>query len=165
MVLGRAWEFRPFVSQRVGGQLVEGIAAEWRQITLRERAAKHPATEVLEGTPPAEGCQSGWFNYMGHSLRLTGHRLRPRAMALNRATTTAPPPTIPSKAGKGIRTLDIQLGKLTLYQLSYARELWSVYQWGSCCWLLVAGCCYVCTRLVFTPPKPARLPVLLRSYS
>ncbi|MEY4822135.1 MAG: hypothetical protein RLY72_1787, partial [Planctomycetota bacterium] len=25
------------------------------------------------------------------------------------------------KAGKGIRTLDIQLGKLTLYQLSYAR--------------------------------------------
>ena len=26
------------------------------------------------------------------------------------------------KAGKGIRTLDIQLGKLTLYQLSYARE-------------------------------------------
>ena len=26
-----------------------------------------------------------------------------------------------SKAGKGIRTLDIQLGKLTLYQLSYAR--------------------------------------------
>ena len=26
-----------------------------------------------------------------------------------------------TKAGKGIRTLDIQLGKLTLYQLSYAR--------------------------------------------
>ena len=26
-----------------------------------------------------------------------------------------------NKAGKGIRTLDIQLGKLTLYQLSYAR--------------------------------------------
>ena len=26
------------------------------------------------------------------------------------------------KAGKGIRTLDIQLGKLTLYQLSYARN-------------------------------------------
>ena len=26
------------------------------------------------------------------------------------------------KAGKGIRTLDIQLGKLTLYQLSYARD-------------------------------------------
>ena len=35
--------------------------------------------------------------------------------------TTTPPPTIPTKAGKGIRTLDIQLGKLTLYQLSYAR--------------------------------------------
>ena len=48
MVLGRAWEFRRFVSQRVSGQLVEGIAAEWRQITLRERAAKHTATEVLE---------------------------------------------------------------------------------------------------------------------
>ena len=30
-----------------------------------------------------------------------------------------PPRT--QKAGKGIRTLDIQLGKLTLYQLSYAR--------------------------------------------
>ena len=61
---------------------------------------------------------------MGHSLRLTGHRLRPRAMALNQATTT-PPPAISTKtkAGKGIRTLDIQLGKLTLYQLSYAREL------------------------------------------
>ena len=27
------------------------------------------------------------------------------------------------KAGKGTRTLDIQLGKLTLYQLSYARKL------------------------------------------
>jgi hypothetical protein len=26
-----------------------------------------------------------------------------------------------AKAGEGIRTLDIQLGKLTLYQLSYAR--------------------------------------------
>ena len=26
------------------------------------------------------------------------------------------------KAGEGIRTLDIQLGKLSLYQLSYARE-------------------------------------------
>ena len=26
-----------------------------------------------------------------------------------------------TKADKGIRTLDIQLGKLTLYQLSYAR--------------------------------------------
>ena len=26
------------------------------------------------------------------------------------------------EAGKGTRTLDIQLGKLTLYQLSYARE-------------------------------------------
>ena len=93
-----------------------------------------------------------------------GHRLRPRAIARSQATTT-PPPTIPTKAGKGIRTLDIQLGKLTLYQLSYARELCSVYQWDSCCWLLVAGCCYGCTRLVFTPPKPARLPVLLRSYS
>ena len=87
-------------------------------------------------------------------------------MALNRATAT-PPPAISTKAkaGKGIRTLDIQLGKLTLYQLSYARELYSVYQWGSCCWLLVAGFCYGCTRYVFTPPKPARLPVLLRSYS
>ena len=87
-------------------------------------------------------------------------------MALNRATTT-PPPAISTKAkaGKGIRTLDIQLGKLTLYQLSYARELYSVYQWDSCFWLLVAGFCCGCTRLVFTPPKPARLPVLLRSYS
>ena len=50
----------------------------------------------------------------------------PFSVALNRATTTTtttttPPPTIPTKAGKGIRTLDIQLGKLTLYQLSYAR--------------------------------------------
>jgi hypothetical protein len=26
------------------------------------------------------------------------------------------------KAGEGIRTLDIQLGKLTLYQLSYTRS-------------------------------------------
>ena len=26
------------------------------------------------------------------------------------------------EAGEGVRTLDIQLGKLTLYQLSYARE-------------------------------------------
>lgn len=26
------------------------------------------------------------------------------------------------KAGEGIRTLDIQLGKLTLYQLSYTRN-------------------------------------------
>jgi len=44
-------------------------------------------------------------------------------MALDRATTT-PPPAISTKAkaGKGIRTLDIQLGKLTLYQLSYARN-------------------------------------------
>jgi hypothetical protein len=25
-------------------------------------------------------------------------------------------------AGKGIRTLDIQLGRLTLYQLSYSRD-------------------------------------------
>ena len=51
-------------------------------------------------------------------------------MALNQATTT-PPPAISTKAkaGKGIRTLDIQLGKLTLYQLSYARDLCSVYQW------------------------------------
>ena len=31
------------------------------------------------------------------------------------------PEGIPTKAGEGIRTLDIQLGKLTLYQLSYAR--------------------------------------------
>jgi hypothetical protein len=31
------------------------------------------------------------------------------------------PPANSNKAGKGIRTLDIQLGKLTLYQLSYAR--------------------------------------------
>ena len=29
---------------------------------------------------------------------------------------------VATKAGKGTRTLDIQLGKLTLYQLSYARE-------------------------------------------
>ena len=43
-------------------------------------------------------------------------------MALNLAATTTPPPAIPTKAGKGIRTLDIQLGKLTLYQLSYARR-------------------------------------------
>ena len=51
-----------------------------------------------------------------------GHRLRPRAIARSQATTT-PPPAISTKtkAGKGIRTLDIQLGKLTLYQLSYAR--------------------------------------------
>ena len=42
-----------------------------------------------------------------------GHRLRPRAMALNLAATTTPPPAISTKAkaGKGIRTLDIQLGK------------------------------------------------------
>ena len=62
-----------------------------------------------------------------------GHRLRPRAIARSQATTT-PPPAISTKAkaGKGIRTLDIQLGKLTLYQLSYARELCSVYQWDSC---------------------------------
>ena len=61
----------------------------------------------------------------------TGHRLRPGDVAPGTATTT-PPPSIPTKAGKGIRTLDIQLGKLTLYQLSYARELSSVYQWDSC---------------------------------
>jgi hypothetical protein len=30
-------------------------------------------------------------------------------------------PIGPERAGEGIRTLDIQLGKLTLYQLSYAR--------------------------------------------
>ena len=48
------------------------------------------------------------------------------ASATSRSTKpppNPPPPTIPTKAGKGIRTLDIQLGKLTLYQLSYAREL------------------------------------------
>ena len=60
MVLGRAREFRPSVRQRVGAQLVEGIAAEWRQITLRERAAKHAATEVLEGIALEAGRQSGW---------------------------------------------------------------------------------------------------------
>ena len=49
--------------------------------------------------------------------------------ALDSARHT-PPRT--QKADKGIRTLDIQLGKLTLYQLSYARELCSVYQWDSC---------------------------------
>ena len=51
-----------------------------------------------------------------------GHRLRLGDVAPGTATTT-PPPTISTKtkAGKGIRTLDIQLGKLTLYQLSYAR--------------------------------------------
>lgn len=31
------------------------------------------------------------------------------------------------KAGEGTRTLDIQLGKLALYQLSYAREPPAVY--------------------------------------
>jgi hypothetical protein len=31
-------------------------------------------------------------------------------------------PNLISKAGEEVRTLDIQLGKLTLYQLSYARE-------------------------------------------
>ena len=84
-------------------------------------------------------------------------------MALGRATTT-PPPAISTKAkaGKGIRTLDIQLGKLTLYQLSYARELYSVYQWDSCCWLLVAA---AIGRAEFIAPKTARMPVLLRSYS
>jgi hypothetical protein len=30
---------------------------------------------------------------------------------------------VPFKAGEEVRTLDIQLGKLTLYQLSYARRL------------------------------------------
>ena len=39
--------------------------------------------------------------------------------ALDSARHT-PPRT--QKADKGNRTLDIQLGKLTLYQLSYARE-------------------------------------------
>ncbi len=34
---------------------------------------------------------------------------------------TPPAISTKTKAGKGIRTLDIQLGKLTLYQLSYAR--------------------------------------------
>ena len=31
-------------------------------------------------------------------------------------------PAREQKAGEGTRTLDIQLGKLALYQLSYARE-------------------------------------------
>ena len=69
---------------------------------------------------------------------------------------------ISNKAGKGIRTLDIQLGKLTLYQLSYARELSSVYQWNSCVWLHTAA---AVRRAEFIAPKPARLLVLLRSYS
>ena len=46
-----------------------------------------------------------------------------RARRLPAARTAVGQPIVPRKrgAGEGIRTLDIQLGKLTLYQLSYSR--------------------------------------------
>ena len=48
---------------------MEGIAPKVRQSTLRERAAKHAATEVLESTTPSESRQSNWFNYTVLRLR------------------------------------------------------------------------------------------------
>ena len=48
---------------------MEQITSKVRQSTLCTRAAKHAAMEVLELTPPAEGCQSGWFNYKDDLLR------------------------------------------------------------------------------------------------
>ena len=86
----------------MGGQLVEGIAAEWRQITLRERAAKHTATEVLEGTPPAEGCQAGWFNHKDDRLRPSRALASPSFGCAWRSHQRVAP-AIPTKAGKGIR--------------------------------------------------------------
>ena len=44
---------------RVDAQVVESIAPKLRRKTLRERATKHPATEVLEQTPLEEVHQSG----------------------------------------------------------------------------------------------------------
>ena len=44
---------------RVDAQVVESIAPKLRRKTLRERATKHPATEVLEQTPLEEDRQSG----------------------------------------------------------------------------------------------------------
>ncbi len=132
---GRSWSSSHDTSRGhhapTDAQPLKQIAPKVRQSTLRERAAKHVATEVLELTAPRQPA-----NPVDSTTRLpdcapAGHRLRPGNVALDRATTT-PPPAIPTKAGKGIRTLDIQLGKLTLYQLSYARELSSVYQWDSC---------------------------------
>ena len=38
---------------------------------------------------------------------------------------------VPLKAGEGARTLDIQLGRLTLYQLSYTRKCLLIVQQGS----------------------------------
>ena len=38
-------------------------------------------------------------------------------------TVKAKPSAVLKQAGEGTRTLDIQLGKLTLYQLSYTREV------------------------------------------
>ena len=95
--------------------------------------------------------------------KLDFHLKHRRSIALNRHPSRSQTPSASNfKAGKGIRTLDIQLGKLTLYQLSYARELCSVYQWDSCFWLHTAA---AVGRAEFMAPKPARMPVLLRSYS
>ena len=99
MVLGRAREFRRSVTQRVGGQLVEGIAAEWRQITLRERAAKHTATEVLESTPPADARQSGWFNYKDDRLRPSKALASP-SIRLCVAESPARRPSHPHQSGQ-----------------------------------------------------------------
>ena len=61
--------------------------------------------------------------------------------ALDSARHT-PPRT--QKADKGIRTLDIQLGKLTLYQLSYVRAarecIGSMAAQGSWAWCCSAQC-------------------------
>ena len=39
-----------------------------------------------------------------------------------------------TRAGEGTRTLDIQLGKLALYQLSYARERPKSSRWPAACY-------------------------------
>ena len=48
-----------WVTTKTDAQVVESIAPKLRRKTLRERATKHPATEVLEQTPLEEVHQSG----------------------------------------------------------------------------------------------------------
>jgi hypothetical protein len=63
---------------------------------------------------------------MGHLKVLEAMGLDPSSLKLRRAGTKKPPEWFPAVfsngAGEETRTLDVHLGKVVLYQLSYARS-------------------------------------------
>ena len=65
--------------------------------------------------------EAGGFGGLSRAPQSIGRKIRPREEADN-LPRFAGDSGERRKAGEGTRTLDIQLGKLALYQLSYARK-------------------------------------------